>query len=101
MSEWEYVAESPVSRRALSPARYGDSCPMPRPCPAFPESVWLEIALFSPLSQILLLLRLGPDVYRALVHLLYRRVQVTVSAPALVETLAANLSLPPLVRRNK
>ncbi|KAF7367041.1 hypothetical protein MSAN_00963300 [Mycena sanguinolenta] len=70
---------------------------MARPFPTFPDSVWLEVALCSPIAQILVLLRLGPTVYRALVHLLYRRIRVTVGAPLLVETLASKSSLPPLV----
>ncbi|KAF8171608.1 hypothetical protein K438DRAFT_2058165 [Mycena galopus ATCC 62051] len=51
----------------------------------------------SPLPQILVLLRVHPATHRALLPLLYRRIQVTVSAPALVTSLAANPILPPLV----
>ncbi|KAJ6452845.1 hypothetical protein C8R45DRAFT_1112865 [Mycena sanguinolenta] len=62
-----------------------------------PDSVWLEIGLYSTLTQILLLLQLSPVVYRALVPLLYRRIRVTSSAPGLIKALAANAYLPPLV----
>ncbi|KAF7375535.1 hypothetical protein MSAN_00441700 [Mycena sanguinolenta] len=95
MSKWEFLADS--SAPPYHQPYHGDPSPMARPFPTFPESVWLEVALCSPLAQILVLLRLGPTVYRALVHLLYRRIRVTVSAPLLVDTLASNLSLPPLV----
>ncbi|KAF7373657.1 hypothetical protein MSAN_00576500 [Mycena sanguinolenta] len=97
MSKWEFLADSSTPHRSLSSARHGVSCPMARPFPTFPDSVWLEVALCSPLAQILVLLRLGPTVYCALVHLLYRRIRVTVTAPLLVETLASKQSLPPLV----
>ena len=63
-----------------------------------PSEFWLEVAVYSQLPERLVLLRLGQAVYLALVHLLYRRIRVTRSAAALVETLAAKLSLPPLVR---
>ncbi|KAJ6510910.1 hypothetical protein C8R45DRAFT_921610 [Mycena sanguinolenta] len=70
---------------------------MARSFPVFPDFMWLEVSLYLPLTQILVLLQLSPAVYRSLLHLVYRRIQVTRSAPLLVAALAANEILPPLV----
>ncbi|KAJ6449960.1 hypothetical protein C8R45DRAFT_1114367 [Mycena sanguinolenta] len=63
-----------------------------------PLSAWLEVAVYSSLTELLSLLQLSRSINIALRYLLYRDIVVGASAQKLLTSLAANLQLRPLVR---